>query len=208
MRRTLILFSASLLALAGCTTTTQGNPQPSGSSSSQQSSSSATDQVPDPGVPKVTTPIDTTHFQQVPCDALTSDQVVELLGSGVIPKTEPKAPAGPTCTWNSPRVSQAAVTVIFGSLDHLGLTSVYRAKGTKYPFFRPLDPIEGYPLVAYDGEGDQSSKGRCTVAVGVSDQETFDLHIAQSEENIGKKDPCAAARDVAGKVLANLRKGS
>ena len=42
------------------------------------------------------------------------------------------------------------------------------------------------------------------LAVGTSDQTDVDISITQSEDNIGKKDPCAAAHDVAAKVVGNL----
>jgi uncharacterized protein DUF3558 len=206
MRRTLLLLSASLLTITACTPQTTGTPSPSSSTLGQTSSSGSADEVPGPGVPKVENPIDVSHFQQAPCDALTANQVDSLLGQGVSPKSDLKGQAGPECFWHSPNVSQAGVGVIFTNADKLGLTSVYAARGTKYPFFKPLEPVDGYPLVAYDGEGDQSAKGRCTVAVGASDTQAIDISVAQSEENIGK-DPCVAARDVAGKVLANLKAG-
>ena len=207
MRRTILLISASLLVLTACTQKNDGSPSASSNTPGQVAPSSSTDQVPGPGVPKVETPIDVTHFQQTPCDSLTPSQINDLLGSNITPKPEPTSPAGPSCIWNTPNISQAGVHVTFTNVDKLGLTSVYRARGTTYPFFKPLEPVNGYPLVAYDGEGDQSTKGRCTVAMGTSDTQTVDINIAQSETNIGKKDPCAAAREVAGKVLENLRNG-
>ncbi|MEQ0563142.1 DUF3558 domain-containing protein [Amycolatopsis sp. NEAU-NG30] len=207
MRRAILLISGSLLVLTACTPKNDGSPLASAPTPSQASPSGSTDQVPGPGVPKVENPIDITHFQQTPCDSLTPNQIEELLGSGITPKPEPDSQAGPSCSWNAADSSQAGVHVIFANVDKLGLTSVYRAKGTTYPFFEPLDPIDGYPLVAYDGEGDQSAKGRCTVAMGTSDTQAVDISIAQSEEKVGKRNPCAAARDVAAKVLGNLKAG-
>ena len=204
MRRTFFLLSASLLALTACTPQTTGTPSPSSNSPGRTSSGSA-DQVPGAGAPKVENPINVTRFLQAPCDALTAEQVDSFLGKGVSPKPDLKGQAGPECFWHSPSISQAGVGVIFTHAANLGLTSVYAARGTKYPFFKPLEPIDGYPLVAYDGEGDQSSKGRCTVAVGASNTQAIDISITQSEENVGKKDPCIAAREVAGKVLTNLK---
>ncbi|WP_230863084.1 DUF3558 family protein [Amycolatopsis camponoti] len=82
------------------------------------------------------------------------------------------------------------------------------AKGTTYPFFEPLEPVDGYPLVAYDGVGDQRARGECTVAVGTSDTQTVDISVDQSEKNIGKNDPCEAARQVTAMVLGNAKAGS
>jgi hypothetical protein len=91
------------------------------------------------------------------------------------------------------------------SADELGLTSVYEAKGKQYQLFEPLESVEGFPVVAYGVNDERTTRGRCAIAMGVSDTQAVDIHVAQSESNIGKKDPCAAARDVASQVLNNLR---
>jgi hypothetical protein len=206
MRRTIFLLCASLLALTACTTENGGIPSPSGNSPNQSPSSSPVDEVPGPGVPKVENPIDIAHFKQAPCDALTAAQATELLGDGVTPKPEVAGSAGPQCRWNSPTLSQAGVGVIFTSVDNRGITRVYEAQGKEYPFFKPLAPVDGYPVAAYDASGDQTSHGNCTVALGTSDRQTVDIDVTLSERNVGK-DPCAAARDVAAKVLTNLKAG-
>ncbi|MEU5257560.1 DUF3558 domain-containing protein [Amycolatopsis sp. NPDC021455] len=208
MRRAIVLLSMSLLTLTACTPKNDGSPSASSSTPIQSPSSGSSDEVPGPGVPKVEHPIDIAHFKQAPCDALTATQVTQLLGSGVTPKPEVKGEAGPQCRWDSPHVSQAGVGVIFTGVDNRGITRVYNGQGKEYPFFKALEPIDGYPVAAYDASGDQSSHGNCTVALGTSDQQTVDIDVTLSEENVTKKkDPCVAARDVAGKVLANLKAG-
>ncbi|WP_410621630.1 DUF3558 domain-containing protein [Amycolatopsis sp. cmx-8-4] len=201
MRRIVLSLSASALVLCSCTNTTSGSPSPSNPTADQSTPDSATS-LPGPGVPKVDDPIDVTHFKQAPCDALTVDQVTELLGPGVTPKPDLDAPAGPSCSVNPPRVTQASVLLIFGNVDQLGLTSVYRAQ---YRFFMPLNPVDGYPIAAYGLADDRTNHGKCQIAIGTSDRQTVDIGIAQSEENIGKKDPCEAARGVASYVIDNLR---
>ncbi|MGW4057324.1 DUF3558 domain-containing protein [Amycolatopsis sp. NPDC004747] len=205
MRRMIVLFSAPLLLLAACTTSTPGNPLPSSSTTGQPSPSNAGDGVPGPGVPKVNTPIDTTYFKQAPCDTLTAVQINELLGPDVTPKPDLNGPGGPGCSWSTPQVSQAGVSVIYNNVDKVGLTAIYEKKGTTFPFFLPMDPIEGYPLVAYGMLDERETRGRCAVALATSDHDIIDVSIAQSEDNIGKKDPCTAAHNVAAKVLGNLR---
>lgn len=211
MRRILImLVSGTLATAAACTTTTSGNPSAtSGTSSTTQSSPSQSNsnEVPGPGVPKVDSPINTSRFLRAPCDSLTRDQVTELLGSGAEAKPDVAAPAGPTCDWHPAGASHAAVHVIFGAVDNLGLTSVYRARGTTYKLFEVLEPIDGYPVVAYGTSDRRTTDGMCAVALGTSDRSTMDVAISQSEENVGKQDPCDAARTVAVKVLENVRKG-
>ncbi|MGK3207686.1 DUF3558 domain-containing protein [Amycolatopsis sp. MEPSY49] len=205
MRRTVLMLSALLLAITACSTTNPGTPSPSTDTASTTTPPESGSAVPGPGVPKVPNPIDVTRFKQAPCDALKAAQVAELLGPGVSGKSDLQAPAGPSCAWDSPRVSQAGVTVVFTNADQLGLTSVYAAQGKQYRFFQPLAAIDGFPVVAYGVNDERTTRGRCAVALGVSDTQAVDIHVAQSEGNIGKKDPCDAAHDIASQVLGNLR---
>ncbi|WP_410597990.1 DUF3558 domain-containing protein [Amycolatopsis sp. lyj-23] len=202
------MSSALLLVAAGCSTTNPGTPSAVSSAPGTVSSSENTGAVPGPGVPEVTSPIDVARFKQEPCGALTDSQVAALLGSGVSGKPDVQAPAGPTCSWDSADVSQAGIGIIFVTADHLGLTSVYQAKDTKYRFFQPMESLDGFPIVAYGVTDERATRGRCAVAIGVSDTQAVDMHVAQSERNIGKKDPCVVAHDIAAQVLGNLRGGN
>ncbi len=92
--------------------------------------------------------------------------------------------------------------MIFNNVDDRGLTGVYQAQ---YSFFLPLKPVDGYPVAAYGLTDERTSRGGCQIAVGTSDKQTVDIGVTQSEENIGHKDPCEAARGVASYVLSNLR---
>ncbi|UOZ09536.1 DUF3558 domain-containing protein [Amycolatopsis sp. WQ 127309] len=203
MRRVLVVFSASLLVLAACSSTKSGTAAPVGTA--VQTPPTSAGSVPGPGVPSVDSPLDTARFKKAPCEVLTTDEVTTLLGSTAIPKEEPDAPGGPTCNWHPSGVTQASVGVIFNKVNDTGLTGIYEKKGTTYSFFEPQDPIDSYPVVAYGLKDERSSNGLCALAVGTSDHEMIDVSIAQSEANIGKKDPCAAARDVAHDVLEQLR---
>ena len=204
MRRILIPISASVLVLGACTTTNSGTASPSSPSANEPTASSSAD-VPGPGVPKVASPIDINRFKSTPCDSLTAEQVTDLLGPGVTPKAELNAPGGPSCSIHPPQVTQAGVLVIFTNLDNRGLTSLYAAKDVKFPFFMPLSPVDGYPIVAYGLADDRATHGTCQIAIGTSDQQTVDVGVTQSEKNVGKKDPCEAARNIAASVLDNLR---
>jgi hypothetical protein len=205
MRRMILLFSASLLALTACSGTKSGTATPIGTAPIPTSPSSE-DAVPGPGVPAVENPLDTSQFKKAPCEALTNDEVTTLLGPTASPKEELDAPGGPTCNWHPSGVTQASIGVIFNKVNNAGLTGIYEKKNTTYPFFEPQDPIDSYPVVAYGLKDERSSGGLCALAIGTSDREMIDVSIAQSETNIGKKDPCAAAREVAGKVLEQLRR--
>ncbi len=208
MRRTLILLSASLLVLSACSNKNPGTPSPSTNTPNRPASSNSAGPVPGPGVPKVEYPIDTTRLKQAPCDSLSSAQITALLGSGITPKANLNAEAGPTCSWDSAQASQAGVSVVYNKVNHAGLSAIYEKNGTTFPFFLPLDPIDGYPTVAYGLVDERTSRGRCAVALGTSDQDMVDVSIAQSEGNVGKSDPCTAAHDVATQILGNIRGGS
>jgi hypothetical protein len=120
----------------------------------------------------------------------------------VTPKPDLNSPAGPSCSIHPAEGTQASVLVIFNNVDKRGLTSVYQAS---YRFFMPLVPVSGFPVAAYGLADDRANHGKCQIAIGTSDQQTVDVAIAQSEDNIGRTDPCEAARGVASDVLGNLR---
>ncbi|MFD2465991.1 DUF3558 domain-containing protein [Amycolatopsis silviterrae] len=206
MRRVLALTAVALCALASCSRTTAGRAAPgerSGQPSSPAPNSTSAEQVPGPGVPKVESPIDAARFKQNPCGALTAAQVSDLLGNSPRVKPEPHGAGGPGCGW----FAQAQVAVVFPDINDLGLTSFYRAKDRVYPFFLPLAPLDGYPVVAYGEEDHRASRGACDIAMGISDHETVVVSITQSPAHKGEKDPCESARGIAEKVLGNLRGG-
>ncbi|MGW3993391.1 DUF3558 domain-containing protein [Amycolatopsis sp. NPDC004772] len=194
-----------MLATA-CSPQTTGTASPA-STPSSPGRPNTEQQVPGPGVPKVETPLNTKSFESAPCSALTEVQANEIFGGRSTSKPDTQAPAGPTCTWTPADLTGATINLIFSTVDQLGLTSIYQAKGSEYKFFQPLEPISGYPAAAY-GTSDFRSDGICSIAIGTSDHSTLDITITQSRGNIGKTDPCAAASTVGSKVLATLREGS
>ncbi|MFE0027198.1 DUF3558 domain-containing protein [Amycolatopsis sp. NPDC059021] len=195
----------SLLALAGCKTSTQGNATPTTSAPGTQTEAT---QSGSPGVdaPKVTTPLDTARSQQAPCDTLTQAQADEWLGPRAVAKPDLNGTAGPACSWYPPSDSIPNIRVIFTTKSTDGITGVYRASGKQYKFFKPLPAIGGNPVAAYGTNDYRNTEGRCSVAVGATDQSTVDVSLVQSPANIGKKDPCDGAREIAGLVLDNIRK--
>nr|WP_202507257.1 DUF3558 domain-containing protein [Amycolatopsis rubida] len=196
-----------MIGLSGCSGSADGHAGATATPSSPASAAPASQgaaQVPGPGVPKVETPIDTARFRAAPCGSLTPAQAENLVGAGIVPRPDLNAPAGPSCAWHS----QAHVIVTFSNVDNLGLTSYYRAKGTVYPFFMPLDPIGGYPIVAYGQIDLRASKAQCEVALGTSDRDTVAVSVTQSPQNRGANgDACESAHQVAGLVLSNLKGG-
>ncbi|WP_414943204.1 DUF3558 domain-containing protein [Amycolatopsis sp. cmx-11-32] len=201
-QRTILVLGAAALVLTACSTPNDGNPTPSVGGTSSVPSSSA-GQVPGPDVPKVSEPIDLARFRAAPCDALTSTQAQDLIGPKVeaTPRNES---AGPACVWVTPSTSRPSVNVVIGNGPDGGTAAVYAAKGGAYKIVEPLEPIEGYPVTAYEVLA-KRVEGGCAVALGTSDDQTVTVAAEQSEHNIGKKDPCDAARQAAVSVLATLR---
>ncbi|MET8851162.1 DUF3558 domain-containing protein [Amycolatopsis sp. NPDC004625] len=195
------------MALAACSPETPGTASPVSTPRTAETSA-LDDQVPGPGVPKVERPLDVAKFASAPCSALTDSQVSEVFGQVIAAKPDPRAPAGPTCSWDPADGSGASVNLIFSTAgDNLGLTGVYRARETSYKLFEPLPPISGYPAVIY-GTSDFRAKGNCSLAVGTSDRSTVDLTITQSHTKVGNADPCQAAQAVAAKVISSLKGGN
>ncbi|MEU4246096.1 DUF3558 domain-containing protein [Amycolatopsis sp. NPDC026612] len=194
-----------MLLVAACTTTQNGTATPSPMSSITSKTGDPASQLPGAGVPAVPSPIDTTQFQQKPCTTLTDTQIAKLLGSDVEPKENPTDEAGPSCFWHPRAVTQAAVSVIYVTKNRRGLTAIYQQQGTTFPLFIPMEPVDGYPTVAYGQADLRTTNGKCAIALGTSNQDIIDVSVALSEGNIGKKDPCAAAHEVTATVLNNLQ---
>ncbi len=97
--------------------------------------------------------------------------------------------------------------MIFSDFGDSGTAKYYAAKGTTYQLLEPLAPIDGYPVTAY-GIKDNRANGDCSVVLGTSDTQTISIALMQSDANVGKKDPCDAAREGAIRVLATIRGGN
>jgi len=211
-RLPLIVATLGLLVATGCTTTSEGTPLPgsttpteTSSGSDQSSGEPPSDDLPSDGAPKVEKPLDASHFEQTPCDALTPEDAQTL---NVPAAGEPTEVAfGKGCRWRN-KETQGVVGIQFFSTDKRGLSSVYQeAKGSDFPYFEPLDDIEGFPAVAYDPETEKPT-GDCTVAVGVTDQLVFTVQLDLSSANIGHKDPCVVAAQAAGMMAKTMREAA
>ncbi|MEU9690966.1 DUF3558 domain-containing protein [Amycolatopsis japonica] len=204
MRRAILVLGAAALAvLSACSTpTVNGSPTPTSGGLSPSASNPA---GPPPGVPKVEHPIDVARFKQAPCTALTKTQADELLGTTTESKPRDGA-AGPACRWSVASFTPT-VDVIFSNLGDSGTAKFYAGKGTTYKLLEPLEPVDGYPVTAY-GIVDRRAEGACSVILGTSDTQGVSIDLAQSAANVGKKDPCAAAREAAIRVLATIREGN
>jgi len=214
----LLLGLLSLAIAASCTTTSGGSPEPTSTSSdttvettdstppSSGSEGPEDRELPYAGAPKVDNPLDTTRYQQDPCQALTPTQAEEL---NVNTPGEPHdGGLGNACEFRGTSDRRALVDV--ASLDEypFGLSASYQAnEDGKYDFFDELGLIEGYPAVALAAADDRPNGG-CGVDVGVSDEIAFNVVIELSTANVGEKDPCETAAMVVGMVLRTMKEGA
>ena len=210
IRRLLVLISLVGLACASaCTINSQGDPKPANttetadSGSSPRTSGNGNEELPYAGAPKVNNPLDTSRFEKDPCQSLTADQAQSLNvpATGTINDNAALATA---CDWKNP-TTRGFVEIAFIVDDPYGLSQEYDAKNRgEFPNFKELPKIDGYPAITRDGA---DKWGGCTVVVGVADDMSFEASVELSQANIGKKDPCDVAVQVAGLALQTMKSG-
>ncbi|MBB1152480.1 DUF3558 domain-containing protein [Amycolatopsis dendrobii] len=194
-------LATSALVLSACS----GNPgtaQPSSPAVPSQSPSAAGS-----GAPKVPNPLPAGTLDRDPCSTLTAGQISTLLGTSS-PDVQPAKDTGvaKACHWaNLDRGSGISVQLVYAWKDGLGHVYAKKNEG----FFKELAPVQGYPAVAY-GPSDDSSTGRCGVAIGISDTMAFEADATISRANVGKpgSDPCEAARRIGDAVVTTLKAGA
>jgi hypothetical protein len=207
-RLLLTITALSMVVVAGCTTTSEGTPLPDSNATTESSPDeppASGEDLPSDGAPKVENPLDVSRFEQKPCDALTPKQAQDL---NVSATGEPDTDAfGEICRWRNDQ-TQGSVSMGFFSSDKRGLSSVYReAKGSDFPFFKPIEDIEGHPAVAFHTKVKEPTTD-CAVAVGVTDQLVFTARVALSIANTGQKEPCEVAAQVAGMMMKTMQEAA
>lgn len=198
-RLPVVLAVVGTVAVCGCTVPSEGTPLPVSSTQAPPSDSD----LPSDGAPKVEDPLDVSHFEQKPCDALTPEDAKTL---NVPPEGEQQKgdSLGEWCLWFN-RDTNGSLAVYFFSGDKRGLSSVYaEARSANWPYFKRIDDIEKHPAVAYNIKEDKPEEG-CAVAVGLTDQLTFAANVSLSDANLGKSDPCPLAAKAAGMLMRTMQ---
>lgn len=210
LRRSLLAAGILGLALAsGCTTASHGSPRPA---TTEPTSENSTDnntpgngggELPYAGAPAVDDPLDTSHFEDNPCDALTAEQTGPLN----LPTTgEPmeNVALGKGCEWKN-KESRGYAQIVFADGAQDGLSSEYQAnEDGDWEYFVELPEIEGYPAISRAGT-DSRHVGSCVVVVGVADDMVFESIAQLSRANVGQKDPCEMAALAAGLALQTMK---
>jgi hypothetical protein len=204
-RLSLLVALLSVAVVSGCTTATVGIPHAASSDASPTDQSGTEDDLPSDGAPKVDHPLDVSHFEEHPCDALKAEDAQTLNVSA--PGQQDENGVGLGCGWRNSQTG-GSLGLDFFTSDKRGLSSAYRdAKNGYFSYFEPVDDIEDYPAVAYSTK-EKTPTARCVVAVGVSDQVFFAVTVALSFDNIGKKDPCEAAAGAAGMLVRTMKEAA
>jgi hypothetical protein len=206
VNRRLVLpgLAFAALALAGCTSTTGGTPNPAASGTSD--SATSTDGGGGDGAPKVSSPLDPAKLKSDPCSVLSASQRSTLGLEDGTPRT---GEAGATCAWiytaDETRSSRIDIAADPNTDGLAGIYALY-AKGGKdqYEYWEPAD-VSGYPAV-YAATKDFRAQGQCKLLVGVTDTQAVQV-FTQIGNGPGATQPCPYAEKAAEAMIQTLKEG-
>lgn len=205
MRRVIAALATGSAALvaAGCSGETGGAAEPPAADSSASSSpSTGSSALPNSGAPAVTSPLPESVLSGDPCEALTRQQIADALGEGASQgERRDLDTVGPGCDWHAATSGDGGFVVSFNTASRQGLSEVYANAKPQMDVFRELEPIEGFPAVAYK-RGDAARE--CTVDVGLANEYTVSITSTQSTAKEGKADSCEGTETVASWLVGNL----
>ncbi|WP_245573987.1 DUF3558 domain-containing protein [Amycolatopsis nigrescens] len=204
--RTPIVVGLALVGtvLTGCSEGNVGGtpiPETTGTASTPSNSAPAN------GAPKVKEPLPATVLNGAPCDtALTAADVNEFIGTSAAGQPGENE-LGPKCYWSDAQGSGAGFTVFYQIKAKGGLGPAYQNVKPRAARWEELAAIQGYPAVGYLPAGAEGSRASgCQVVVGISDDLAFSVAMTLGDGARNKGvDPCTAGRDVADRVLTNIK---
>ena len=185
-----VLGGIAALALAGCSGT-GGTAGPTTGASTTTATSSG---------PTISNPLDTTKFQQDLCSGLTPAQLAPYMGQvgnkNAVSKTDN---AG--CDLHPADIHKPAVSIDF--YPKLGPSAMI-ASGSNFPYFKNLDPIQGYP--AQDSSMANPPNGQCGTSISVSDHVTVGVQVQLTDTSSQYyNNTCAASEALASLLLDNIK---
>jgi hypothetical protein len=210
--RTSVLGGVVLVACAlaaGCTSETGGTANAVGPESSPGTSSSAAG--PTGSVPKVTTPLGVTKYENDPCGLVPHDELARLKytdpGEPRPQDSRPENQSGPSCGWKI-KGEGISLLVILGTGNRdagagglAGIQAAYERPNGLFKFLERAPDIEGYPAVYFDIQ-DRRASGSCSLSVGLAD----DLAAAVFADGYeGQQDSCDAAQGAAAAMVKTLK---
>ncbi|WP_370947378.1 DUF3558 domain-containing protein [Amycolatopsis sp. cg5] len=192
MLRTLALLSLGLLA--GCTAEPAPAPPPPPPSTLKVGP--PTSSTPAVDVPQVPKPLETGRFDKEPCAVLTAAQARSVY---LLVKSE--LGQGATCQWRDAHLNGVRIT--FTSGDGLRGTYTKRAPGTGY--FEPTT-ISGFPAV-YAGQADQRNIGRCSMTIGLRNDEIMTVESDLGNASPVASGPCDVVKKAAEAAITTIKRG-
>ncbi|MBC6449104.1 DUF3558 domain-containing protein [Actinokineospora xionganensis] len=208
--RCLLAIATIFIGISGCASPEPGTPiasnPPSETSSATAKPTKSTDPAPDlpsHGAPKVKSPLKTDKFEADPCAVFTDEQLGKY---GVGTGTADSDKLGKSCTWKTE--DSGTILLAWDNLFGRGISRIYQGQENgKYAFFDVLPDIEGFPAVSY-GARDNRPMGICSVSIGVSDQVSLMVTLAQSTSKQGTAHPCEVAARVAADAVTSMKAGA
>ncbi|UKD54000.1 DUF3558 domain-containing protein [Amycolatopsis sp. FU40] len=197
MKTTVYAAAGALLLLtATACSSNPGTPTPATSESSAAPSSTASN------VPRVTSPLDATKYEQNPCALLSQAQATQLINS--VRNRQAAGAVAPICSW----YDADGNSVGLGLLPHQGgLASAYQHQDSQSGYFEAIPDIDGYPAVL-SGTTDSRKSGGCQAIVGITDDETFTSSILLQPQSPLYQDPCSLAVKTAAAAITTIKAGA
>jgi hypothetical protein len=161
--------------------------------------------LPYAGAPRVSDPLPASVMERDPCTVLTPDQIAGLFAKPPTGEPDDTGIAN-TCSWGDSRKGSLVVIQMLYAARH-GLSQFYVNEDNN-DLWMPLEPVQGYPVVAYSPIDTRETSGDCSVVVGIADNMVFQTGINVSDARLGEDDPCDAARQVADLAVTTLKQGA
>jgi hypothetical protein len=192
-------IAATVLALAGCSQTTEGTPSTPGPSAATNA----------PGAQKVANPLDPSVYQQKPCDLLPKATPTQLgyAGAGMPDLASVGAKSGgPGCSWlqsGTGREIHVQVGIKGQNPGHPGVSATFEQQRRGLIAYAEPTEVGGYPA-AFADVTDGRSHGRCALVTAVADDQV----IGSSAQGYqGEQDSCDLAKQLAAAAIETLKGG-
>jgi hypothetical protein len=188
------MVSATLTLATGC-----GGDSATGSpTTAQQAPSTASS--PGSGEPYIENPLDTSSIDNTPCDVTSKEQIESLPGTIRNMMTESLGGNSQTCAWVFEGKDGYSLGSVRAGINREagtnGLQTLYKEEAAgNLGYFEELDPIKGYPVVAY--ERATKNQGDCTMAVGFRNDVVYLISIGLRDDHPNYDDPCTIGRKIA-----------
>lgn len=152
--------------------------------------------------PPVPSPLETSKFEQDPCNVLTQAQASQV--ANLTSNRKADGNVAPICVWTDADHNRVTFGFVPGSG---GLATVYKNQGNKSGYFKVAPVVGGYPA-AFFGPSDDRNDGGCQVAVGVRNDEVITVGVTFRQSSPYYSDPCAITVKAAEAAVSTLKGGA